>query len=64
MLITYGDLFINVKALEKTMFDDNSLTYRVVSQFGRLIDKRISKKAFHPNSSQSLIDVSDAFFSY
>ena len=44
------------------MYDDTSLTYRIIFGFGEMIEKRINEKAFHPNADQTIFQISNSFF--
>jgi len=52
---------INLKSLVSEMYNDTSLTYRIIFQFGEMIEKRINEKAFHPNADQKIFRTSDSF---
>ncbi|MDA2921418.1 alpha-glucosidase C-terminal domain-containing protein, partial [Desulfobacterota bacterium AH_259_B03_O07] len=41
----------------------NSTTFKISSQFGSMIRKRINEKCFHPNASQKILKISTSFLS-
>lgn len=58
---------INRKTLKKNalieaLSNRESTTFKISSQFGAMIKRRISEKAFHPNAEQKVLRISDSVF--
>jgi len=53
---------IRKENLLKALSNSKTSTYQVSHDLTNLISKRIQEKAFHPNSPQKVLDVSDCFF--
>lgn len=49
--------------LKKALNDYNSTTYKVSKELSELLNKRRTKKVFHPNAEQKVLDLSEAVFS-
>lgn len=54
---------ISLKSLLNEIYSRDSLTYRIINEFGSMIEIRTNEKTFHPNAEQKIINVSDAIFS-
>ncbi len=54
---------VNKNALVEALSDRNSTTYKISSNYGAMIKKRINEKAFHPNAAQKVLKISDSVFS-
>ncbi len=53
---------INKDELLKALENPNSSTFQVTAKLIRLIRRRIKERAFHPNSPQRILPVSDSLF--
>ena len=54
---------ISLKSLINEIYSGDSLSYRIMNEFGEMMEKRTNEKAFHPNADQEIINVSDSIFS-
>ncbi|MBT3258620.1 MAG: sugar phosphorylase [Deltaproteobacteria bacterium] len=53
---------IDRDSLYRTLNDGETTPCRVLRRFAEMIEKRIREKAFHPNATQRVLDLSDSVF--
>lgn len=51
------------EACNKALENEETTTYRINKYLGPIIKKRTQEKAFHPNASQNVLDISNSLFS-
>jgi sucrose phosphorylase len=54
---------LDMSVLEDELSDHNSIRFKILKKYKHLISCRIKEKSFHPNSGQSILNLSPAIFS-